>query len=80
MGYCFWGIAAIALFFGTFRVPRLSGLIAAFYILSAILSMFAFAGLLFESQAFMRLTMPSGLVLLPVGVLTVVWGVQKDHP
>lgn len=80
LGYCFWGIAAIALFFGTFRVPRLVGLIAAFYMLSALLSIFAFAGLLFESQAFMRLTMPSGLVLLPVGVLTVVWGMQKDHP
>jgi len=78
LGYCFWGIAAIALFFGSFRGQRLPGLIAAFYFLSALLSIFAFAGLLFESQAFMRLTLPSGLVLFPVGILTIAWGLQKD--
>ncbi len=78
MGYCFWGIAAIALFFEVLRGQRLPGLIAAFYVLSALLSIMAFAGLLFDSPALMRLTMPGGLVLFPVGILTMAWGMQKD--
>jgi hypothetical protein len=78
LGYCLWGIAAIALFFETLRGQRLPGLIAAFYFLSSLLSIMAFAGLLFESKAFMRLTMTGGQVLFPVGILTVAWGLQKD--
>jgi len=78
LGYCFWGIAAIALFSKALRDWRLAGLIASFYYLSALLSIMAFAGLLFESPGLMRLTMPSGLVLFPVGFLTVAWGLSKD--
>jgi len=78
LGYCFWGIAAIALFFGTMRGQRLPGLIAAFYFLSSLLSIMAFAGLLFDSRVLMRLTMPGGLVLFPVGILTMAWGLQGD--
>jgi hypothetical protein len=79
LGYCFWGIAAIALFLEALRDWRLKGLIASFYCLSALLSIMAFAGLLFESQGLMRLTMPGGLVLLPVGILTIAWGLRKSE-
>ena len=78
LGYCFWGIAAIALFSKALLDWRLTGLIASFYYLSALLSIMAFAGLLFENRGLMRLTMPGGLVLFPVGFLTVVWGWQND--
>ena len=78
LGYCFWGIAAFALFFAVLREKGVPRLIAAFYFLSAILSIMAFAGLLFDSRALMRLTMPGGLVLFPVGILTIAWGRQKD--
>lgn len=78
LGYCLWGIAAIVLFFEALRDWRLKGLIASFYYLSALLSIMAFAGLLFESPGLMRLTMPGGLVLFPVGILTVAWGLSKD--
>ena len=77
LGYCFWGIAAFALFFAVLRGKGVPRLIAAFYFLSAILSIMAFAGLMFESEALMRLTMPGGLVLFPVGILTIVWARHK---
>ena len=78
LGYCCWGVAAIVLFFEALRDWRLKGLIASFYYLSALLSIMAFAGLLFKSPGLMRLTMPGGLVLFPVGILTIAWGLQKD--
>lgn len=76
LGYCFWGAAAIVLFFRAWNWQGLSALIAGFYLLSAALSILAFAGLLLDVPGLMAMTLPSGLVLLPVGVLTVFWGRQ----
>lgn len=78
LGYCFWGIAAFSLFFAVLHGKGVPRVIAALYFLSALLSTMAFAGLLFDSRALMHLTMPSGLVLFPVGILTMAWGMQKD--
>lgn len=76
LGYCFWGAAAIVLFYRTWNWQGLSALIAGFYLLSAVLSILAFAGLLLDVPGLLAMTLPAGLVLLPVGVLTVFWGRQ----
>jgi hypothetical protein len=77
LGYCFWGAAAIVLFYRAWNWQGLSALIAGFYLLSAVLSILAFAGLLLDVPGLMAMTLPAGLVLLPVGVLTVLWGRQE---
>jgi hypothetical protein len=76
LGYCFWGAAAIVLFYRAWNRQGLSALIAGFFLLSAVLSILAFAGLLLEVPGLMAMTLPSGLALLPVGVLTVFWAGQ----
>jgi hypothetical protein len=78
LGYCLWGLGALSLFHRVLRGRGMPRLIAAFYFLSAILSVVAFCGLLLESRAVNSLTLPSGLVLLPVGILTVAWGRKKS--
>ncbi|HOW44872.1 MAG TPA: hypothetical protein PK919_06840 [Candidatus Aminicenantes bacterium] len=76
LGTCFWGAAAIVLFFRAWNWQGLSALIAGFYLLSAALSILAFAGLLLDVPGLMAMTLPAGLVLFPVGVLTVLWSRQ----
>lgn len=87
-GYFFWALAAIVLFF-RFRVY--SGMIRYFsliYTASAFLSIIAFLGLVMNIGWMKLMTFPSGLLLLPVGIMSVVWGVkegkqresQKTHP
>lgn len=80
LGYCFWGAAAIILFYRAWNWQGLSALIAGFYLLSAVLSILAFVGLLLDVPGLMAMTLPSGLVLLPVGVLSVFWGRQAGAP
>jgi hypothetical protein len=78
LGYCFWGIGVIVLFAKAQRGHGLPAFIASLYLLSALLSLMAFAGLLLDNQVLNNLTMPSGLALLPVGILTAFWGRQRD--
>jgi hypothetical protein len=77
LGYCFWGIGAIALFAKAQRGHGLPAFIASLYLLSALLSLMAFAGLLLESRVLNALSAPSGLALLPVGILTALWGWRR---
>jgi len=78
LGYCFWGIGAIALFAKAQRGHGLAALIASLYLLSALLSLMAFAGLLLDNRVLNNLSLPSGLALLPVGILTAIWGRRRD--
>ena len=80
LGYCLWGAGALILFLGPLRTNGLPRVIAAFYCLSGVLSLVAFAGLLVENDALNRLTLPGGLMLLPVGILTAIWGMRSPHP
>jgi hypothetical protein len=74
LGYFFWAIAALVLFVGLVRQKGLIRYISMVYLLSAVLSVLAFAGLVIENNTLNFLTFPSGLMLVVVGVLTVVWG------
>jgi hypothetical protein len=78
LGYCFWALGAIALFAKVQRGHGLPAFIASFYLLSALLSFMAFAGLLLDNRVLNNLTMPSGLALLPVGILTAIWGWRQN--
>jgi hypothetical protein len=78
-GYFFWAIAAIVLFF---RFRSHLGMIRYFsliYSVSAVLSIIAFLGLVADIGWMKLMTFPSGLLLLPVGVLSVVWGVRENR-
>lgn len=77
LGYGFWAVGVIALFIRVQRGHGLPSFIASLYLLSALLSLMAFAGLLLNNRVLNDLTVPSGLALLPVGVLTAAWGWRR---
>jgi hypothetical protein len=79
MGYGFWAFAALILFA---RLPGKRGIIkyiSLVYLLSAVLSVVAFAGLVAGNRAINSLTLYSGLTLAPVGILTLILGVREKH-
>jgi len=49
------------------------------YILSAVLSIVAFAGLRIDNMSLNSMTLYSGLVLIPVGIMTTVWGIKENN-
>jgi len=79
MGYCFWAIGVIVLFSPQAREKGMIRWISLVYLLSAVLSIFAFAGLILDNKALNSLTLPSGLALVPVGILTVLWGFREGR-
>jgi hypothetical protein len=76
MGYCFWGIGAMVLFTRLIKQRGIIRYISLIYILSGILSVTALFGLMVESKAINSLTLYGGLVLVPVGILTVITGIK----
>jgi hypothetical protein len=78
-GYFFWAIAAIVLFF-RFRVQfGMVRYLSLIYTTSAVLSVIAFVGLIMDIEWMKLMTFPSGMLLLPVGVMSAVWGVKEGH-
>jgi hypothetical protein len=78
-GYFFWAIAASVLFF-RFRMHH--GMIRYFsllYTVSAVLSIIAFLGLVMDIGWMKLMTFPSGLLLLPVGIMSVIWGIRENR-
>jgi hypothetical protein len=78
-GYFFWAIAAIVLFF---RFRMQSGTIrylSVIYTTSAVLSIIAFVGLVVNIEWMKLMTFPSGMLLLPVGTMSVIWGVRESR-
>lgn len=79
LGYFFWALGAILLFF---RFVKLNGIIkylSLLYMISAILSLGAFIGLILHHQALNSLTLISGLMLIPTGILTFIWGFREHQ-
>jgi len=77
LGYLFWAAGAIALFAPHLATKGPIRYLSALYLLSAVLSIVAFAGLMLESSTLNSLTVVGGLVLVPTGFLTVGWGMSK---
>lgn len=79
LGYFFWALGAILLFF---RFVKLNGIIkylSLIYMASAILSIWAFIGLMLHHQAMNSFTLISGLMLIPTGIMTFVWGFREHQ-
>lgn len=71
-GYFFWALGTLCIFATLIFRKGLMRFIGILYILSAVLSVVAFLGLLFESKVMVSMTMPSGLLIVPVAVLTLI--------
>lgn len=77
LGYCFWAIAAILLFGKLIKEKGIIKYISIIYFVSALLSVVAFVGLIIENNVLNSLTVVSGLLLAPVGILSIIWGVKE---
>jgi hypothetical protein len=78
-GYFFWAIGTLALFPRFITQKGMIRYISILYVVSAVLSIVAFFGLVLNNTAMNSMTFPSGLLLLPVGVMTVIWGVKSKR-
>jgi hypothetical protein len=76
-GYFFWALGTLCIFSTLIFRKGLLMLIGILYILAAVLSIVAFLGLLFESKVMVSMTMPSGLLIIPVAVITLIAGLRK---
>jgi len=79
MGYFFWAIGTLVLFSRFIAKKGMIRYISILYVVSAVLSIVAFLGLVLNNAAMNSMTFPSGLLLLPVGVMTVIWGVKSKR-
>ena len=75
-GYLFWAIATLVLFSRFISQKGMIRYISILYMVSAALSILAFIGLVLNNAALNSMTFPSGLLLLPVAVITLIWGVK----
>ncbi len=78
-GYFFWAIGTLVLFSDFISQKGMIRYISILYVVSAVLSIVAFVGLVLNNAALNSMTFPSGLLLLPVGVMTVVWGLRRGR-
>lgn len=76
-GYAFWGVGAFILFGPLMTRKGIIRYLGIIYGISALLSLVAFLGLVFDNEGINSLTLPAGLVLIPVGILTVIWGLKE---
>lgn len=79
-GYFFFGISTIALFYNFIYQKGLKFWLGALFLLSGILSIAAFIGLIISNQTINSLTVPSGLFLIPVGIISIILGLKKGNP
>ncbi len=78
MGYCFWGIGAMILFSRLVKEKGIIKYLSLIYIISAILSIIAFIGLMIGNEIINSMTLYGGLVLIPIGIMTIIWGLQDN--
>jgi hypothetical protein len=78
-GYFFWAIGTLVLFSRYITQKGMIRYISILYVVSAVLSIVAFIGLVINNSTLNSMTFPSGLLLLPVGAMTVVWGLRDKR-
>jgi len=79
MGYCFWGIGAIILFIRFLKERGIIKYLSLIYTVSGILSIIAFFGLIIDNELMNSMTLYSGLVLIPIGIMTLIWGLKENR-
>jgi hypothetical protein len=77
MGYFFWALGTLTSFTGLLAIKGQIRLLSILYIVSALLSIVAFIGLIIDNPDINSLTFPSGLLLFPTGIITMLWGFKK---
>lgn len=78
-GYFFWALGTLILFskFLSYKGPVKT--ISIFYVLSAVLSIVAFLGLIIESKILNSMTFVSGIILLPAGIISIIWSLKLKN-
>lgn len=76
MGYSLFGMGVIIIFKGFFRAKGIEKILELIFCISGALSILAFIGLLMQNELLNVLTIFSGLLLVPAGVLTVILGAK----
>jgi len=79
MGYFFWAAGTLLLFSNHLKQKGIIRYISIIYLVSAVLSVAAFAGLIFENDAMNSMTVISGMILAPIGILTIIWGTKEKR-
>lgn len=74
MGYCFWAIGTIFIFIRFIKYEGIIKYISLIYLISAVLSIVAFIGLMTNNIFLNSMTFYSGIALVPIGIMTAVWG------
>ena len=77
MGYSLFGMGAIIIFKGFLRTKGILKLLGLIFCISGALSILAFIGLLIQNELLNMLTIFSGLILVPTGVLAVIFGAKN---
>ena len=77
LGYFLFGIAAIIIGFRLFFEPLLPRLIGITLWASGLLCLFAFLGLILNIEWQGLISIFSGLLTLPMGILSIIWGRKK---
>jgi hypothetical protein len=80
LGYAFFGAGVIILFSGFLRCPGWQKTAGYLLVISGALSILAFLGLFMEVAWLNFLTMISGILMLPLGILTIVVGYKDTAP
>ena len=77
LGYFFWALGALLLFSRGIRLKGMLKYLSLLYVASAILSILAFVGFILHHKAINSMTLISGLLLIPTGVMTFIWGFRE---
>ena len=79
LGYCFWGIGTIVLFRQFLNGKGIIRSLGILYLVSAVLSIIAFIGLILDNKLMKEMTLYSGLMLIPVAILTIILGYRENR-
>lgn len=71
-GYLFWAIGAVILFYRFLYYKGPVKPLAVIYMVSAVLTTAAFIGLIIENEFLNSMTIVSGIMLLPVGIISMI--------
>jgi hypothetical protein len=78
MGYCLFGIAVILIFRESIKDKGLNKAVGILLYISGALSVAAFIGLLMQNETLNMLTIVSGLLIVPIGILSIISGIKAS--
>jgi hypothetical protein len=76
-GYALWSMSALFLFTGMVGKKGIARVIGFLFVLSASLSLVAYAGLIFKFPALNLMTIPSGMLTIPISLFSIMLAAKK---